>query len=84
MKTYSLLALALLISLLGGAALAGEPEPLTYTSLLDGRPLSPSEYIQERQRLQNPDRDPPTVAPELQEIVTLLRFRKVFRALTPF
>jgi len=84
MKTYSLLALALLISLLGGSALAGEPEPLTYTSLLDGRPLSPSEYIQERQRLQNPDRDPPTVAPELQEIVTLLRFRKVFRALTPF
>ena len=84
MKTYSLLALALLISLLGGAALAGEPEPLTYTSLLDGRPLSPSEYAQERQHLQNPDRDPPTVAPELQEIVTLLRFRKVFRALTPF
>ncbi len=84
MKTCSLLVLALLVSLLGGSTLAVEPEPLTYTSLLDGRPLSPSEYAQERQRLQNPDRDPPAVAPELQEIVTLLRLRKVFRSLSPF
>lgn len=84
MKTLSLWALWILVSLRGGSVWAGELDPLTFTSRLDGRPLSPSEYIQERQRLQNPDRDPPTVAPELQEIVTLLRFRKVFRALTPF
>jgi len=78
-----LLGLLLIAPLLGGSVGAAEPEPLTFTSLLDGRPLSPSEYAQERERLQNPDRDPPAVAPELQEGVVLLRFRKLLRSISP-
>ncbi|MEN9205129.1 MAG: hypothetical protein Q6J68_03025 [Thermostichales cyanobacterium SZTDM-1c_bins_54] len=79
------MALALLLLLWAQApAWAGEPTPLTFTSRLDGRPLSPSEYALERERLQNPDRDPPPVAAELQEVVTLLRLRKVLRSWVPF
>ncbi|GAB4217858.1 MAG: hypothetical protein OHK0012_24090 [Synechococcales cyanobacterium] len=58
--------------------------PLTHTSVIDGRSLSPSEYAQEQHTLQHPDRDPPAVSPELQELVVLLRFRKLLRSVTPF
>ena len=56
---------------------------LAARSPLDNRPLSPSEYEQLR-ALQHSRRRDPEVAPEVEQLIFLLKLRQGLRSILPF
>ena len=52
-------------------------------SPLDGKPLTPSEYVELEEFLAR-DPNPPNIANNVEGLIILLRIRSAFRALTPF
>lgn len=52
-------------------------------SPLDGKPLTASEYAELEQKIAQSDY-PPELSPEIQQLVFLLKLRKLFLIVTPF